>query len=467
MSAPFKIEAEKHTQMQWTAHYQGASSAEQVGYHNWFLLESVSNSGCYPKFNGAGDISDGSAHESLLYYGLQWKKSDKGGQNGYVAMDENGNEQTRTPTVENYPDDFSYVFGAKNDYFLLTSQQTGDANAKTAQTFYLYRFVTVSGPSATITNTKQDEKTSLAVYKAWRDDNNKNNKRPESITVELLKNRKSTGKTQILNEVNGWSCTFEDLPKFDERGEEIQYSAKETDVPDGYTCSYITGTTGGTEENYTYSYAWVPVTSMQAGKEYILAAGTGGSQTTIGVSGSKATLSGTAVNVQNDRTLTDVDGNHYSSYITEEDAAKVTRWTAEISGSYVILKNGTKYLQKGSGDLKDSSQATKLIYDDSNHALKTSSGKYMASNGDFNKSSPDMTTYLYERVQIKDTITVDTTQFVTNITNTYHKLINMPETGSNSRIIVTLLGIGLLTGGSLLMINNKKRGVIRGTEGKD
>lgn len=568
-------EAEKHTRMQWTAHSKGASSAEQVGYHNWFLLESVSNPGCYPKFNGTGDISDGSANESYLYYGLQWKLG-KGGQNGYVALDENGKEQKRTPTVENYPDDFSYVFGAKNDYFLLTSQQTGDANSKTAQTFYLYKFVMVSGPSATITNTRSDEKTRLAVYKNWRDDNNKDGKRPGSIEVELLKNGKSTGKTLVLNAENNWSGTFEDLPKLDERGKEIQYSAKELNIPEGYTSFATSGTTGGTEEEYRYSYAWTPVTSMQPGKEYILAAGTEGSPATIGVSGGKATLSGTAVSIQNDRVLTDENGNHYSTYITDEDAAKVTRWTAEASGSYVILKNGKGYLEKGSGDLKDSSKATKLQYDDSRHALMTSAQKYMAAgNGDFNKNSPEVTTYLYERVRIKDTITTDTTQFVTSITNTYkkqtaefilqkldgnsgerlsgnyrftlkdadgtvidkyqeiqvdadgqihfeyleygdylleetqtedgygklpepiqitaskdgiqlkneeqlknwiqldknsddivlinvknYKMVSMPETGSNSRLGVMLSGFLILTGGVLLMINNKKRGVM-------
>lgn len=567
-------EAEKHTRMQWTAHSRDASSAEQVGYHNWFLLESVSNPGCYPKFNGEGDISDGSANESLLYYGLQYKTGN-GGQNGYVALDENGKEQKRTPTVKNYPDDFSYVFGAKNDYFLLTNNHTGDANAMTAQTFYLYKFVMVSGPSATITNTKSDEKTSLTVYKSWRDDNNKDEKRPGSIEVELLKNGKSTGETLVLNAENNWSGTFENLPKLDERGKEIQYSAKELNIPEGYTSSVASGTTGGTEEEYRYSYAWVPVTSMQPGKEYILAAGTEGSPATIGVSGGKATLSGAAVSVQNDRVLTDENGNHYSAYITDEDAAKVTRWTAETSGSYVILKNGGGYLQKGSGNLQDSSKATKIQYDDSRHALMTSDKKYMASNGDFNKDFPEVTTYLYERVQIKDTITTDTTQFVTNITNTYkkqtaefilqkldgnsgkqlsgnykftlkdadgtvideyqeiqvdkdgqvyfkdleygdylleetqteggygklpepiqitvskdgvqlknedemktwvqldknsddiilinvknYKLVSMPATGSNSSSTVMLLGFDLLVGGTLLMINNKKRGVV-------
>lgn len=453
-------EAKQHTRMQWTAHAKGAYAANQVGYHNWFLLESVSNPGCYPKFNGQGDISDGTAHESLLYYGLQWKTGK--GQNGYVALDENGNEQKRTPTVENYPNDFSYVFGAANDYFLLTNNHTGDANAQTAQTFYLYKFVPVSGPSATITNTKITEVTSLKVTKNWSDKNNEAGKRPVSIQVELLKNGTGTGITAELSDENNWTCTFEKLPKQDEKGKEIHYSAKECSVPKGYTSSIITGTVDGTEEVITYSYAWVPVTKMQDGKQYILADDVKGNTKTLGVANKKATLSGNSVSIKTDATLTDENGNQYSAYFTDEDAANITLWTAHVSGSYVTLENNGSYFQKGSGELKDSSEATALQYDDVRHALKDKKGNYMASNGDFNKKSPEAITYLYERVRIKHTTTVDTTQNVTTITNTYKEpsVITMPETGSDSRFQILLSGFWLLVGGTLLMINNKDRGVI-------
>lgn len=454
-------EAAQHKRMQWTAHAKGAYAANQVGYHNWFLLESVSNPGCYPKFNGQGDISDGTAHESLLYYGLQWKTGK--GQNGYVALDENGKEQKRTPTVENYPNDFSYVLGAANDYFLLTNNHTGDANAQTAQTFYLYKFVPVSGPSATITNTKITEVTSLKVSKNWSDKNNEAGKRPVSIQAELLKNGNGTGIIAELSDKNNWTYTFEKLPKLDERGKEIHYSAKECSVPEGYTSSIITGTVDGTEEVITYSYAWVPVTKMQDGKQYILAAGMKGTQTTIGASAGKSTLSGPSVAVRTDAELTDENNNSYSAYITDKDAANLTLWTAHVNGSYATLENNGKYFQKGKGDLQDSSnKATKLQYDDGNHALKNSNGSYMASNGDFKQKRPDAITYLYERVRIKNTTTMDTTQNVTTITNTYKEpsVITMPETGKTNRFQIMLLGLGLLVGGTLLMINNKNRGVI-------
>ena len=202
---------------------------------------------------------------------------------------------------------------------------------------------------------------------------------------------------------------------------------------------------------------------MQDGKQYILAAGMKGTQTTIGASAGKSTLSGPSVAVRTDAELTDENNNSYSAYITDKDAANLTLWPAHVNGSYATLENNGKYFQKGKGDLQDSSnKATKLQYDDGNHALKNSNGSYMASNGDFKQKRPDAITYLYERVRIKNTTTMDTTQNVTTITNTYKEpsVITMPETGKTNRFQIMLLGLGLLVGGTLLMINNKNRGVI-------
>lgn len=575
-------EAAKHTRMQWKAHAAGDSTANQVGYHHWFGLESVSNPGSYAKFNGQGDIVGSIVTEGKVYYGQQYTYDGKDSKrNGYVALDEKGNKQNRTPTVENYPNDFSYIFGAANDYFLLTNNHTGDANAQTAQTFYLYKLVPVSGPSVTIVNTKS-EKTKLTVYKNWDDNNNEHKKRPESIMVELLKNGQETGQKAILSDSNQWTYTFEDLPKLDSKGKEITYSAKESGLPEGYVSSVVTGTVDGTTETIQYSYAWVPTTEMKDGGTYILAADCRGTPTTIGASGGKATLSGTGVSINSDATLTDDAGNHYSTYITDASAAGVTVWTAHGSGSSVTLETGGGYLSKANGNLEnEAKKATNLQYDATNHALKTSGGKYLATNGDFNANKPAVNTYLYTRVRIQTTVTTETTQNVTTITNTYkepqaefilqkldgttnqilsgnyrftlkdekgeivgknedvcidaegkihfkdlpygtysleetqaeddygklptaihftltkdgielknaaeltswvetdkdsdginlinvknYKKINMPQTGSNSRLLVMLSGIWLLAGGTLLMIDNKKKGVIRGKDSK-
>ena len=83
------------------------------------------------------------------------------------------------------------------------------------------------------------------VTKAWDDNNNQDGKRPDQITVQLYKSVAGSepvavpGKTLTLtteNKVddNTWSASFTDLPQF-EKGQEISYSVKEVDTPDGYT----------------------------------------------------------------------------------------------------------------------------------------------------------------------------------------------------------------------------------------
>jgi hypothetical protein len=62
--------------------------------------------------------------------------------------------------------------------------------------------------------------------------------KPESITLTLLKNgEKAISKT--VTEADGWSCTFENLDKYDDDGNEITYTVEE----EGADASNITVTT--------------------------------------------------------------------------------------------------------------------------------------------------------------------------------------------------------------------------------
>ncbi len=58
-----------------------------------------------------------------------------------------------------------------------------------------------------ITNTYQEELTSVSVRKVWDDNNNEAGKRPTSIHMTL-----SNGAVVILNEANNWQATVKDLP---------------------------------------------------------------------------------------------------------------------------------------------------------------------------------------------------------------------------------------------------------------
>ena len=77
------------------------------------------------------------------------------------------------------------------------------------------------------------------VTKQWRDGNDQDGLRPESITVKLLCGGQETGSTLTLNAGNKWSGIFRELRAY-ERGEKLVYTVAEVAVP-GYT-STITGT---------------------------------------------------------------------------------------------------------------------------------------------------------------------------------------------------------------------------------
>ncbi|MCY7218484.1 Cna B-type domain-containing protein, partial [Streptococcus cristatus] len=85
----------------------------------------------------------------------------------------------------------------------------------------------------TVTNKLTPEKIAVSGQKTWNDGNNRDGKRPDSITVKLLANGKATGKTATASEATGWKYEFTKLDRY-EGGKEITYTVKEVDVPEGY-----------------------------------------------------------------------------------------------------------------------------------------------------------------------------------------------------------------------------------------
>ncbi len=82
---------------------------------------------------------------------------------------------------------------------------------------------------------EQEYKVAKEVEKVWDDNNNAKGKRPESVTVQLTANGNTIYNGQelekvVLNEANGWSHTFTNLPKYDGFGNEIAYSVIETET---------------------------------------------------------------------------------------------------------------------------------------------------------------------------------------------------------------------------------------------
>lgn len=107
-------------------------------------------------------------------------------------------------------------------------------------------------------NLLDNGKTYVFVSKEWDDNNDQDGKRPDSITVKLLRNGEDTGKTVTLDAGNNWGGNFTDLKKYD-NGTEIQYSVEESSVPDGYTSTL----SGSAKEGYILTNSHTPeITSV-------------------------------------------------------------------------------------------------------------------------------------------------------------------------------------------------------------
>lgn len=85
-------------------------------------------------------------------------------------------------------------------------------------------------------NTHISETISKTVTKTWKDNENQDGIRPASVTVTLTGSN-AVSKTATLNEDNGWTATFENLPKRD-HGNIVAYNVKESDT-EGYEASVV------------------------------------------------------------------------------------------------------------------------------------------------------------------------------------------------------------------------------------
>lgn len=102
-----------------------------------------------------------------------------------------------------------------------------------------YVFDSVTGLDSTITsvNVVNVSKVDITVEKKWEDEDNAINKRPASITIDLMNGEDVVETVTVTPDENGkWSHTFKDLPEYDAEGSKIAYTIKEHDVP-GYDSS--------------------------------------------------------------------------------------------------------------------------------------------------------------------------------------------------------------------------------------
>jgi len=88
----------------------------------------------------------------------------------------------------------------------------------------------------TITNSHTPEVVAVEGSKTWVDADNQDGFRPESITIKLLADGEVIDTIEVTEE-DQWAWSFENLPKFKDRGTEIVYSVTEVAV-DKYVTEY-------------------------------------------------------------------------------------------------------------------------------------------------------------------------------------------------------------------------------------
>ncbi|GAB3789709.1 Cna B-type domain-containing protein [Virgibacillus kimchii] len=111
-----------------------------------------------------------------------------------------------------------------------------------------------------ITNSYTPEETSVTVTKSWQDGNNQDNNRPDSITVQLIRNGTAIGDPVEIDASDNWTHQWTELD-LNEDGEAINYTVEETNVPEGYTVRVNDNDHGNIiiTNNYTPELTDIPV----------------------------------------------------------------------------------------------------------------------------------------------------------------------------------------------------------------
>lgn len=165
-------------------------------------------------------------------------------------LDANGNKIEYT-TKNNEDGDFTFNIELNDigDYYYIVSEINENDEKYIYDTNKYLVKVSVTEQSKKLVYTKEVleggetinfyneyviEKTEILGTKTWEDDNNKDNTRPEEITVNLLANGEEIKEEKVKEDENGkWKYKFTNLEKYDENNNEIIYTITEDKV-DGY-----------------------------------------------------------------------------------------------------------------------------------------------------------------------------------------------------------------------------------------
>ena len=154
-------------------------------------------------------------------------------------------------------ENWSYTFANLSKYnelgnvinYVVEEQEASTNDFK----FYTNKIIGDKDSGFRITNkfVVPEDKIQIQVTKHWEDNNNVNNRRPESIKF-VIKQNNSEIKLKVVTgnrtTDENWSYTFDNLVKYDENGQEIDYVLEEQEV-NADDMKFYTGTTSGNRKS--------------------------------------------------------------------------------------------------------------------------------------------------------------------------------------------------------------------------
>ncbi len=242
--------------MGWTGEFTGLPKNEN-GREIVYSVEEVPVAGYWAAVDGYVITNTHEVEKTEVSVTKLW--ADEGDRDGIrpdsidLTLYANG-EAVQTVAVSGTGDTWTHTFTGLNKYDAgeLITYTVSEAPVAGYETTY-------SEDTLTVTNTHNPETVNVSGTKTWNDDGNRDGKRPEAITVNLLKNGNIID-TITVTEAQGWSWSFEALPRFENGGNEIVYSVTENAV-EGYTASYsgydITNSYTPEELGITVVKSWV------------------------------------------------------------------------------------------------------------------------------------------------------------------------------------------------------------------
>ena len=233
------------------------------------------------------------------------------------------------------------------------------------------------------TNTHTPETTQVKVNKVWNDNNNSDNIRLGNVTVQLVADGNPVaGKTAILNEINNWSASFTDLPKY-ANGRQIAYTVKEVQVPKGYSVAITSNAT----KDGTFSYTVTNTHTPTSGEVLISKRDVGGSE----IKGATLKLTGVTSNGQKFGPIEWPSGDAPHSVqlengmytLTETKAPNGYLPSSSIKFTVTMNSGGTKAIVKivSNGNTVDSDEISTVVMVDEYKTTKVTVSKTSLTDG--------------------------------------------------------------------------------------